>query len=192
MQAAAILAIIDGALMILEKVTVLFQEQVKAGNISVEQQAAVRGRLDALRTRSIHRPGMGRDRDVNTNLTALLEQYFVHEISAGKFCELAGVNRLEGEEILSAEYNRRHRAEFKWIPEAPKIPGYYASPEPVPLGKLGEKGFELGTWCVHHAIQFDTKEECQAWCDTHTEAKWTPTEHGFDVLVSAHEPSRKA
>lgn len=47
-------------------------------------------------------------------------------------------------------------AQFKWVPEAPNFPGYYAAKKPVMLGKLGEKGTELGTNNIHDAHQFDT------------------------------------
>ena len=68
---------------------------------------------------------------------------------------------------------------FKWIPEAPKFPGYYAAKELQLLGKLGEKGAELGTYNIHDAHQFDTKEECEQWIKENSPPQWFPTQHGF-------------
>jgi hypothetical protein len=69
--------------------------------------------------------------------------------------------------------------QFKWVPEAPMFPGYYAAKKPVLLGKLGEKGIELGTRNIHDAHQFSTKEECEAWITENPTPEWQPTEHGF-------------
>ena len=71
------------------------------------------------------------------------------------------------------------KAQFKWVPEAPKIPGYYAAITPVMLGKLGEKGTELGTTNIHNAHQFETKEECERWIAENSPPAWRATEHGF-------------
>lgn len=75
-----------------------------------------------------------------------------------------------------------------WIPEAPKHPGLYALPEARydSDGKLGLKR-TYGTHAAYEAVQHETREECQAWCDAfhaaHPEVAgghaWEPREHGF-------------
>jgi hypothetical protein len=70
-------------------------------------------------------------------------------------------------------------AQFRWVPEAPKFPGYYAAKTPVMLGKLGEKGTETGTTNIHGAHQFATQAECEAWIDQNSPPEWKATEHGF-------------
>jgi hypothetical protein len=47
------------------------------------------------------------------------------------------------------------------------------------LGKLGEKGTELGTTNIHDAHQFATKEECEKWIAENSPPEWKATEHGF-------------
>lgn len=68
---------------------------------------------------------------------------------------------------------------FAWVPEAPKIPGYYASKQAVLLGKLGEKGVELGTTNIHAAHQFTTQADCEDWITENSPPEWRATEHGF-------------
>lgn len=50
MEAAAILAIIDGALTILEKVAPQLQQAAQTGTITPDEQAAVLARVEALRS----------------------------------------------------------------------------------------------------------------------------------------------
>lgn len=66
---------------------------------------------------------------------------------------------------------------FVWCAEAPDYPGYYALKEPRLLGKIGELGQELGTPNIHEALQFETKEECEAWINGNH--LWKATEHGI-------------
>lgn len=70
-------------------------------------------------------------------------------------------------------------AQFRWVPEAPNFPGYYAAKQPVMLGKIGEKGTELGTRNIHDAHQFETKEACEKWITENSPPEWKATEHGF-------------
>lgn len=35
------------------------------------------------------------------------------------------------------------------------------------------------TMSPHHALQFATREECQAWCDANPHPVFVPVEHGF-------------
>lgn len=35
------------------------------------------------------------------------------------------------------------------------------------------------TMSPHHALQFATREECQAWCDTNPHPVFVPVGHGF-------------
>lgn len=83
--------------------------------------------------------------------------------------------------------NIRHHNEpklstkFVWIPEAPNVANYYALEKPARGGKLGTV-IEKGTYCIHSAVQFLTKEECQRWIDQNSPPAWIPTEHGFYVV----------
>ena len=52
----------------------------------------------------------------------------------------------------------------KWVPESPTIPGHYGATHPRTRGKIGELT-EYGTHIIAEAPKFDTKEECEAWCD---------------------------
>jgi hypothetical protein len=71
------------------------------------------------------------------------------------------------------------KPQFRWVPEAPKFPGYYAAKKPVMLGKLGEKGTELGTTNIHDAHQFETQESCETWIAENSPPEWKATQHGF-------------
>ncbi len=53
MEAEAVLAIVGGALTILEKVAPQLQAAMAAGNINPEAQAALKGRVDALRLSAV-------------------------------------------------------------------------------------------------------------------------------------------
>lgn len=74
----------------------------------------------------------------------------------------------------------------KWIPESPKFPGLYALHTPQRTGKLGET-VNYGTNDALTAVQHETREACQRWCDAwnaaHPEVNggraWVPVEHGF-------------
>lgn len=57
----------------------------------------------------------------------------------------------------------------KWIPEAPEYPGTYAI-EPHPNGATCTRDHD-------EALQFDTRAECQAWCDGHPAPPFVPKEH---------------
>lgn len=66
-----------------------------------------------------------------------------------------------------------------WIPEAPGHPGLYANHNGTDLetGKVAAK--QPSTMSPHHALQFPTREECQAWCDANPHPVFVPVEHGF-------------
>lgn len=67
---------------------------------------------------------------------------------------------------------------FKWIPEAPTHPGLYANLTERNPGKISD-GFAVSTYDVHSARQFETYEECKAWCDSNPRPVFVPVEHGF-------------
>lgn len=70
---------------------------------------------------------------------------------------------------------------FVWIPEALEHPGLYANHNGTDLetGKVAVK--QPSTMSPHHALQFATREECQAWCDANPHPVFVPREHGFDA-----------
>ncbi|WP_257306297.1 hypothetical protein [Geothrix campi] len=70
---------------------------------------------------------------------------------------------------------------FVWIPEAPRHPGLYANKNGADLDTGKVQGFTkpTSTMSPHHALQFETREECQAWCDANPHPVFEPREHGF-------------
>lgn len=70
---------------------------------------------------------------------------------------------------------------IKYLPESPSIGGFYAVQTPRTMGKLGTQSI-LGTFSAKDAIQFDTFDQCEEWCDDwneHNKGKFNPVEHGF-------------
>ncbi len=57
-----------------------------------------------------------------------------------------------------------------WIPEAPNHPGWYSM---ISVSSASATRDAINARC------FDTREECQAWCDRNPEPKWKPVEHVF-------------
>lgn len=73
---------------------------------------------------------------------------------------------------------------FVWIPASPTIHCLYAAKGPR---STLEKGTDYGTSDAHEAMQFETREECQEWCDKWNAAQeaegysgmFQPEQHGF-------------
>ena len=61
---------------------------------------------------------------------------------------------------------------YVWIPEDSDHLGLYAADT--------SKTCYVATHTAEWALQFDTKEECQKWCDEHPTVNWISIEHGFD------------
>jgi hypothetical protein len=62
-------------------------------------------------------------------------------------------------------------ARFVWIPEAPKFPGTYAT---------GERSESKNcTLSPHAALQFETREACDQWCQENPHPAFEPRQHGF-------------
>jgi len=59
---------------------------------------------------------------------------------------------------------------FAWLPESPNRPGVY--------GVVQSLGVPY-TYDANAALQFSTREECQAWCDENPLPMYVPKEHGF-------------
>lgn len=72
---------------------------------------------------------------------------------------------------------------FVWIPESPTFTAYYAARNPVALGKIGEGGTEFGTYDPNLAMQFDTRADCQEWCD-----RWNAQQAAMDIYGGRFEP----
>ena len=70
---------------------------------------------------------------------------------------------------------------YVWIPEAPEHPGLYANKDGTDLDFCKIKGLvkQPSTLSPHHALQFATREDCQAWCDANPVPIFVPREHGF-------------
>lgn len=69
-----------------------------------------------------------------------------------------------------------------WIPEAPEHPGLYANESGTDIrgeGKVSTGKLQPSTMSAEHAKQFETREDCQAWCDANPSPVFVPTEHGF-------------
>jgi hypothetical protein len=66
---------------------------------------------------------------------------------------------------------------FFWVPEAPKHPGVYAY-----KGYCAKKNC---TGDIDEAMQFDTKEACQAWCEANPTPLFVPMEHGIAQMPTA-------
>jgi len=66
---------------------------------------------------------------------------------------------------------------FAWIPEHPRQPLYMAR-EPYRTGKIGEHLW-LITSNACEALQFETKEACEAWIQANPYPMFVATEHGF-------------
>jgi hypothetical protein len=60
-----------------------------------------------------------------------------------------------------------------WLPEAqPEHPAVYAPKD----YKIGINTSTTDPW---KAMQFETEEECQEWCDNNPFPKFVPVSHGF-------------
>lgn len=68
----------------------------------------------------------------------------------------------------------------KWIPEvpAPAAPTFYRAKEPHREGKLGER-LVLITPDASAALQFDTREACEAWITANPHPEFEAREHVF-------------
>lgn len=60
---------------------------------------------------------------------------------------------------------------YVWIPEAKSSAPLYAT-----SGGSGSRN-------IYRAIQFESKQACQEWCDERPHDGWYPVEHGFDEEV---------
>ena len=80
---------------------------------------------------------------------------------------LSRLTRKEGHRIVR----------FVWIPEHPRQPLYMAR-EPYRTGKIGEHLW-LITSNACEALQFETKEACEAWIQANPYPMFVAVEHGF-------------
>lgn len=67
------------------------------------------------------------------------------------------------------------RTETVWVPEHPRIRLYRAR-VPAAVGKLGEQ-LDLTTASIHDALQFPTREECEAWIAANPHPVFVAREH---------------
>lgn len=81
---------------------------------------------------------------------------------------------------------------YVWIPESPSRDGAaprYAIKELSPIARPGEQGVAFATFSPYDALTFQTKAECEAWCQGWNRAmqytagsnilEFEPQEHGF-------------
>ena len=79
----------------------------------------------------------------------------------------------------------------KWIPEATGFPGTYANlSDTSGQGKIHDSSnLQPSTRNVYESRQFDTEEECKAWCDANPVPVFVPVGHGFyTTMIGDDEP----
>jgi hypothetical protein len=65
-----------------------------------------------------------------------------------------------------------------YIPESPNSPGTYANEHENTIEKLST-GKQISTHNPYMARKFNTKLECQQWCDSNPFPRFVPMEHSF-------------
>lgn len=70
-----------------------------------------------------------------------------------------------------------------WVPEAPGFPALYANAKDYSrdgmIKDYHHPPVQPSTYNIELARQFDTREECQAWCDANPVPHFVPMGHEF-------------
>jgi len=70
-----------------------------------------------------------------------------------------------------------------WVPESPNHAGLYANKDgdDLDFGKIRTGKKQPSTMDINHALQFNTRAQCEQWCKENSHPQFIPMEHSIEA-----------